>query len=310
MYNRERKEEFIKDYTSNGRTAYYMRGIFNKFEYAEENEWHEDLCKQPKERLEKIINAQTGTRMQSAERAFIVVRDYVKWCRRNGIETSNGVFEIKVNTIESVKKLMVGNPVELQERLDLLFGTDDDKTVNCVYRAFFWLAYAGMTDVDALEVEKNEVDLVSEIKCVRHNGKRYRIYDVAVETFRNACTLTEFERNDVPYKTMIPRGESDKLISGRTGDMKLLSIRRAIGKREEATGVKLSFGNVYYSGLFYRTYSEEVKGYGMSFEAYVNEQLETNKYTYNQNRTRNKVFNQKIRALELDYDCWKCAFAK
>ena len=102
MYNQERKEEFIKNYTPGGKTAYYVRVIFNKFANAEENEWHGDLCEQSKERLESIINGQTGTRMQSAERALIVVKEYVKWCRRNGIKTSNGAFEVRIDTIEAV----------------------------------------------------------------------------------------------------------------------------------------------------------------------------------------------------------------
>lgn len=313
MYNEERKERFIATYTPGGRTAYYVRVILNKFADAEENEWHGDLCEQSKERLESIINVQTGTRMQSAEKALIVVKEYVKWCRRNGIKTSNGAFEVEVDTLEAVKKQMVGSPEHLQDRLNKIFDSDDEETVHCIYRAFIWMAFAGLTDVEALTVTKDEVDFDNMV--INHNNRVYQLYYVARHTFENACNLTEFACKKSNTGKKLERAAGDTVIRGVRPHIKLLTLRRMIVRCGEEASKRLgeeigvTYKKIYYSGLFYRTYERQRLGLGELFNQYVEDLMKDNVYTLDKYRSLKKVRNEKTRALEVDYDRWKCVFS-
>lgn len=310
MYNEERKEKFITNYTGSPKSAYYVRAIFKKFEPYEEDVWHEDLCMQSKEVLEPIINSQTGARMESAERALIVLKEYVKWCARNSIQTSDGVFGVRVDVVEAVKEQMVASPLHLQKKLDELFNNEDEQTMDCLYRAYIWMAYAGLTDTEALEVEVNEVDLSDLV--IRHNEKVYQLYKEAKKTFEQACNLTQFKYKHKNYDTALvnPRVPGTKLMRGIKSDvMKLSTLRSVITKKTAANDMKLSYKKIFYSGIFYRVYENERAGEDISFADYVADVLERNDYALNKNRTINKITNQMIRALEIDYDRWKCAFS-
>lgn len=310
MYNEERKEKFITSYTDSPKSAYYVRAIFKKFAPYEEDEWHSDLCMQSTEVLEPIINSQTGARMESAERALIVLKEYVKWCARNGIETSNGVFGVRVDVVEAVKEQMVASPLHLQKKLDELFNAEDEQTMDCLYRAYIWMAYAGLTDTEALEVEVSEVDLTDLV--IRHNDKVYQLYKEAKKTFEQACNLKQFKYKHKNYDTALenPRVPGTKLMRGIKSDvMKLSTLRSVITKKTAAHGMKMSYKKIFYSGIFYRVYENERAGEDISFADYVAEVLEKNDYVLNKNRTINKIANEMIRALEIDYDRWKCAFS-
>lgn len=310
MYNEGRKEKFITSYTNSPKSAYYVRAIFKKFAKYEDEKWHSDLCMQPTEILEPIINSQTGTRMESAERALIVLKEYVKWCARNGIETSNGIFGVRVDVVEAVKEQMVASPLHLQKKLDDLFNPEDEKTMDCLYRAYMWMAYAGLTDVEALKVEVNEVDLTDLV--IRHNGKIYQLYKQAIKTFDQACNLKQFKYKHKNYDTDLenPRFPGTKLMRGIKSDvMKLSTLRSVMTKKTAAKKMKMSYKKIFYSGIFYRVYENERAGEDISFSDYVAELIEKNEYVLNENRTINKITNEMIRALEIDYDRWKCAFS-
>lgn len=309
MYNEERKEAFIKSYTSSPRSAYYVRAIFKKFGTYEDNIWHEDVCLQPTEVIEPIINSKTGTRMESAERALIVLKDYVKWCGRNSIKTSNGVFNVRVDVVEAVKNQMVSSPLQLRNKLDELFEDIENETIACLYKAYLWMAYAGLSDVEALEVTVDEIDL-SEL-VIRHNNKIYQLYKESKRTFENACTLKEFKyshdsySNDI-FKTRVP---GNKVMRGfKSGGMKLSTLRSVITHKSVDKGMKISYKKIYYSGVFFRAYEKERAGIEVTFKDYVAEQIAENNYSTSRNRTINKIANQLMRSLEVDYDRWKCAF--
>lgn len=308
MYNEERKEKFITNYTDSPKSAYYVRAVFKKFAQYEDNEWHDDLCMQSTEVLEPIINSQTGARMESAERALIVLKEYVKWCARNGIETADGVFGVRVDVVEAVKEQMVASPLHLQKKLDILFNIEDEQTMDCLYRAYIWMAYAGLTDVEALEVEISEVDLTDLV--IRHNEKVYQLYKEARKTFEQACNLTGFKYKHKNYETTNSRYPGTKLMRGIKSDvMKLSTLRSVITKKTAAHNMKLSYKKIFYSGIFYRVYENERAGENISFADYVADVLEKNDYVLNRNRTLNKIANEMMRALEVDYDRWKCAFS-
>lgn len=308
MYNEERKEKFIKIYAGSPKSEYYVRAIFKKFSFYEETVWGEDLCARSKSDLEPIINSQTGTRMESAERALIVLKEYVKWCARNGIDTSDGVFNVRVNVVESVKEQMVASPLHLQKKLDALFCPEDEKTMDCLYRAYIWMAYAGLADVEALEVEVKDVDLSDLI--IRHNDKIYQLYKEAKKTFDQACNLNVFKYKHTNYEMEAIRVGGKKLMRGiKSSGMKISTVRSVITKKTANCGVKLSYKKIFYSGIFYRAYEKERAGESVSFSDHVSEVLAKNKYEINKNRTINKIANQMVRALEVDYDRWKCAFS-
>lgn len=308
MYNEERKERFIAQYTRSSQTARYARTIFRKFEKYENEVWHDDVCTQPAKVLEPILNNEIGVRIKTIERALFFLREYIKWCEKNGIKTLNELAQIEINTVEAVREKMVASPMHLQKKLDKVFYPESLESIDCIYRAYLWMAFAGLEDEDALEVEIADVDLNDLV--IRHNNKIYQLYHEAKTTFEQACNLTEFRHKHENYESdlMMPRFPGTKLMRGIQSNIKRATVCGIITKRTTRNNVSISYKKIYYSGIFYRMYELERMGEEVSFSDYVADLMQRKEYTFNKNRTYNKVANKLMREMKDDYDRWKFAF--
>lgn len=98
-------------------------------------------------------------------------------------------------------------PKHLQAILDKSFHPLESETVDCVYRCYLWMAFAGMEEANALEVKVSEIDFGPML--IEHGGKSYEIYREAIPAFRMACEATEFMYEHPNYK----RGAPDILVN-------------------------------------------------------------------------------------------------
>ena len=322
MYNEEQKRAFINSYTNSDKTTAKIIQIFSWFEPYEE-EWGLDLSLQSAEKLQPVVNDLTGVRSKSTELILIILKEYVKWCGRNGYEVSRGIFEVRINTIDKIQNQMVVSPLHLKATLDKYFDLVEEETIDITYRIFLWMAFAGLDDKDAIRVTNDCVDL----KNLRINfeGHSYEIYKECIDDFEKACTLTDFLFKHPNYTTRRDRAEGNLVMRGiRTPTVDLKTIRPIINKKFAANDKdkssngrqksRISFKRIYLSGIFYRAYERERAGLPVDFSEFVAMSIEkkekTKKYTVTKTRTLTTIANTIEREYLADYEKWKCAFAK
>lgn len=318
MYNEKQKNDFISSYTNSDKTTTLISQIFNWFEQYE-IEWAKDLSQQEADVLQPVVNELTGVRIKSTELILIILKEYVKWCGRNGYEVSKGIFDVRINTIDKIQKQMVASPLHLKSRLDEFFESPDKETVDVIYRVFLWMAFAGLADKDAIRVAASDVDL--ENLRINFEGHSYEIYKECKDDFEKACKLTDFfyEHQQPYYTTRRDRADGNLIMRGiRSPSVDLKTIRPIINKRfngedDDRQKGRISYRRIYLSGIFYREYERERAGFEVDFSTVIAEDIarkeKSKKYTVTKTRTISTIANTMEREYLADYDKWKCAFA-
>lgn len=229
LYNAELKNEFINSGTNSLQTIQLMVQIFSIFT-NDETKHHCDLSQFPKEILEPIINGRLGLKGKTIDRSVKVLKDYVTWCKdTKGIETSNAVFEIVPYNIDKYRRQMVGSPKHLKDVLDNpIYGFDppEKHTIDITYRVFLWMAFAGLKEIDALKVTKNDVDL-SRLE-IHLDGRTFEIYKECKEDFELACNLESFSVFRSGYEMNMPRAAGDLILRGITNEQVSLQTIRSV----------------------------------------------------------------------------------
>lgn len=344
MYNESRKRAFVEDRTSSDSTAAKMTQIFSWFEPYEEK-WGMDLSLQSTECLQPAFSELTGLRSQSAELVLHILKEYDKWCVRNGYETSGGIQGIEVDTADKIKNQMVASPKHLLKILDEYFDEAVEETVDITYRVFLWMAFSGLEDTDAIRVTSNCVDLQN--LRIEFEGHAYQLYKEAIDDFTKACSLTAFQYYHPNYSIRRPRADGNVVMRGfRSPTVDLKTIRPVINKRFASDEAKvsdkdkvrtaddkvrgedkssqtkrrkrqkshMSYGRICLSGIFYRAYEREKMGFPVDFSWAVAKTMkkkeETKGYTLTKTRTITTIANQLEREYFTDYEKWKCAFKK
>lgn len=305
MYNAERKNNFLAE-TRNSRK--YGESIFKTMAACEERHG-KDLCLLPADILQEFINKNFGVSTRATERLITFLNLYCNWCKEKGFDVIGGTDGLEVQTAEKIRYMMVSSPKHLEIVLDKAFDAVEKETIDCLYRCFFWMAFAGIRDSNALEVKADEVDF--DAFLINHDGKSYELYREAVPAFRNACTLTEFVHIHPGYKNNIKRARAsgDYLIRGiKAPNFNLNAFRATVGKRFRERGIEVTYSRIRLSGIFYRAYEIERAGLQPDFSADVNERLTRIDRNYSTNYTREKVANGIERDLLSDYENWKKAF--
>lgn len=318
MYNEKQKNDFISSYTNSDKTTTLISQIFNWFE-PYEIEWDKDLSQQESDVLQPVVNELTGVRIKSTELILIILKEYVKWCGRNGYEVSKGIFDVRINTIDKIQKQMVASPLHLRSRLDEFFESPEKETVDVIYRVFLWMAFAGLADKDAIRVAASDVDL--ENLRINFEGHSYEIYKECKDDFEKACRLTDFfyEHQQPHYTTRRDRADGNLIMRGiRSPSVDLKTIRPIINKRfnsedDDRQKGRISYRRIYLSGIFYREYERERAGFEVDFSTVIAEDIarkeKSKKYTVTKTRTISTIANTMEREYLADYDKWKCAFA-
>lgn len=325
MYNEEQKKAFIASYTKSNKTTALIVQIFTWFE-PYESTWGADLSQQTSEVLQPVVNKISGLRSKSTELVLIILKEYVRWCIRNGLEVDRGIFDVRIHSIEKIKKQMVASPLHLQFKLNEIFRLTEEETIDIVYRVFLWMAFAGLEDSDAIRVTSDDVDLQN--LRINFEGHSYEIYKESREDFEKACNLTDFFYEHPCYTVRRERAEGNLIMRGfRSSSLNLQTLRPMVtrkindgkGKpgdtqtRQEGKKQKkdvISYKRIYLSGIFYRAYECERAGLSLNFSVVVaNEMQRKNKeYTLSKTRTLNTIANKIEREYKTDYEKWKCAF--
>lgn len=317
MYNPERKDRFINYYTKSDSTKLVCGYIFNACEPYEQR-WNADLCTQNAEVLTPIVEGIVGMRKRSVLTKVGILKEYVRWCINSGVKNaSDGMLKVNIAGIDKMKTLTVWSPAGLQAYLDSIFDEERLETTDSIYRCCYWLAYSGVKEEDILKLKCSDVDLRNLV--ITFDGKEYVIYREAIHTFRNCVELESFLYRHPKYKEdiRIDRADGGMLLRGIKGEMSIKSMRMALARKskkcidEGRTNLKLSYGRIWLSGLFYRTRLDEEAGKPVNFLEVARDAVESEYHS----RGMTNVPESNMRAAQLrvsrdyldDYRRWKLA---
>ena len=324
MYNNDLKQRFITEEQQNGR---YMFGFIAFFRHCEafEVELDADIYTFNAEQLTRVLNGRTNTRKSGLVTDISLVRRYVKWCLANGIEgVSDASLSLTTKEVDNMRKCTVKSPEDLNDYLEKVFAPVYQNTSDDVLRGFLWLAFSGVMEEDAVCLTTDCVDFDSML--IRYNGQEYPIYKQSIGALSNCVHNTRFafhhpnyvstayrQRSDSNYllrKTL--KGGDDPDVDKRIGILSSDCARKSAQARKNGLiDRKITYGRTRLSGIFYRVYMHELKGFTYDFMELVEEdfkRMEAEGRTYNLSSGRNTMDAKKrqlARQYEDDYTRWK-----
>lgn len=313
MYNEELKEKYIEERTTTNKQREACRSLFNLCS-GFEDQWNADLCTKTSDELSRMVEHLVGLRYHSIIPRLVTLKDYVRWCIANGVNGAcDGMLMVEPNKEGRIREVMVSGPDHLQKCFDGIFDKEDLKTVDSIYRCYYWLAFAGMKESDAVLVKKIDVDIDNMV--VNFNGVQYPIYRESIQAFRNAIECKGFEYHHPNYSKTVLRHRVDKtyLLSGVRSLPTPTTLRVEISKRAGSKNGHFapSFHRIWLSGFYFRAFLAEKCGQKTSFIQAAENFMEGK--TYKQDPSRNTLEIRKRRIAknyQLDYERWKNAFWK
>ena len=267
----------------------------------------------PTEELHSVLEKVTGLRTRTQLSQLVILRKYVQWCLASRIPGArDDLLNIKTAGIDKVRSQMVASPRHLQACLDLVFAPESDESIDNMYRAYFWLAFSGLEDVDAFRLTRQHFDF--ERMVISLDGVEYRMCHEGIPAIRNLVLLPSYQvfRGGMQYR--LYRYPSDLIMRGIKGVQDHVKIRAELSRRFKQSAQvnpkvsRLSYDRVQTSGLFYETYELEHLGYEPDFRA-VAERYEKRTQT---EEISQEFIDKRKRAIENDYMNdylrWKLAF--
>ena len=315
MYNGKQKNKFIQQYSSNKSTERLCVKFFDSTQPYEE-ELNADICTLESEQIQSILDhTATGVRAGSRLAKIVILRDYIRWCMENNYPNVNhNVNNITTNGVEKVRRRTVANPKALQMYLDEVFDSESNMTTDNIYRCYFWLAYAGMSEEDIFKVKISDVDFRRMAVRYDRRNTEVPIYPEALEAFHNCVELDYFKYQHPGYSEIItkPRVAGDTLIRGTVRQIALLSMRSVLSKRtksvEDEVNKRLSYFGAWISGVFYRAREYETAGLVPIFDDVVEQRMEGKDYKLSDGRTIDSKKREYAKQYMNDYRLWKIAW--
>lgn len=318
MYNPELKERFIAEATQSEHTALVYRRIFEITEAFEEK-LQKDICEMDSQSGRPLADAITNVSGESIEKRLSLVKQYVRWCVRNGVPGATDSFlGVVPNPFSQIRKRMVSGPIMMRDYLNLVFDWPGELTVHNVFRCLMWLGFMGVAADRAYTLSANDVDL--ERRIVRVDDMICEIPDEAMPEFRNCVMQTGFFRVVNRGKTaqMTPRASGNLLLRSLVegANPENIKIRISINQRaaEESgkTDKRLSYEHARLSGFFYRMFQREMAGEPVDFREIAERLEEESARLKPGNKADDKSAKLRIaardRGLCADYRRWKIAF--
>lgn len=257
MYNEELKTRYLEKVGKQDSSR-----VVKALEAQSETEQRlgKDICTMSDDELRENLQLR-GVSKRSQERELQYLKAYAKWCIANGVEGScDALLRFKVDATPWVASKYVSSPWNLRERLDLLFRPVPECGLGVVYRCFFWLAFSGIKDEDAIRVRVKDIDLEHRRVYIRRTGDTYWYYREAIPDFEFA----------VKSESFLVNGKERQRVGG---DLLLRGVRHVSGnglnldnfkvsmKRRQAKGaVPLTYTQIYKSGMCYNFYRSEQFG--------------------------------------------------
>jgi hypothetical protein len=313
MYNEEQKNQFINTISFNNdiEKSNVIR-LFIRLGERAESQLELDFSEMSFDDLKLSLSLLGGKSLNTLSWNIAYLKQYYQRCINTG-KTSryeNAMNRIKpedVNLTHIFKIEMLKNPDQLSYIHSIVYPMVDEERVENVYQLYQWLLYDGINNKDVVELKNNDVDL--ENGFVKLKDKKIKLSEWT-KLLADYVINTEGYVGERGGKTVtIRKADSDYLLTGYFDVKKKRAIQygtkirdlNIIYKKETKQYINLTPNSIYESGIFYRTFEDEMQGKEISFEEYAREKIKStldNEYNY----------NYTIKKIESRYQTWKLAF--
>lgn len=301
MYNEAQKLSFMQDYSSNRHTQKRVIYLLNSFEQIE-NMTNTDLSCLSCEQLCSVLDRLATSERRSVD-TIRIIKKYVEWCGAHGLSFNKNIWKVQPDPTEAVKKQLVASPLHLQMIFNNMMDLEEMDSVDCVYRCFLWLAFAGLRMRDAVFITKANIDFMAHV--IRYSGVSYEIYKEAIPALLKACELTQFNYYHPNYSPVLKQratGESIlRTFKPVAPETQLINLRGRITAHCKNTTHSLSYKRVYDSGNYYRLYERERAGIPVNLSEIVAREMEGKIYK----KTLKRAAQEVERDVKLEYNMWK-----
>lgn len=312
MYNREIKEWFMDGYAKSQSVRESCLLTFEGIAPFEER-LGKDVYKMSSDESRAIIEEVGGVRSENGR--VHIIQCYVRWAVAHHIPgAKDGFLRADGVSFEKLRSKMVSGPLHLQKCLDEIFDREEDNTVHCTYRCFFWFAFMGIPEEETIKIKDDEVDLVDMV--IRHELSSYPIYRESLRTIQRCIKLTEFNyfRKNTKNIYTTKRSDGRELMRGVRGVPSITNIRSTVTQKkriQDANGqtCDISYNTVWLSGVFYRMYEQERAGITPDFAPVVRLQMSGKEYSQKGGHSASSRMKKLLQYYADDYQNWKNTFA-
>ena len=308
MYNSEQKEKFISKFAESEYTKTIKR-VFDAITVLEE-EWNADICTKTSAEIEDQLHRVVGMRSSSQDTTIAILNKYIRWCKETDAPFVNrDSSEIRNIRSNKIKMLMFKDAEHLESTMNHYFAPVFESRMDNICRCYFWLAYVGISAVEAVSVTVDNLDPWNNTLTL--NGKTYKLPKESIPVFKFLCSAKIFVIDCGHCDGVSERAGGNLLLRGlaKRGanpspdviqNMALRKIKKSGQLLDDNT--KISYKNVWLSGMFYRIYcNEQVTG-----EIDLSELLEA--HFKGKDGVLNKTYSAAKRDYSIDYQRWKEAF--
>lgn len=265
MYNQDIKNQFISFYHDGGRMKSSVDKASAAFRLAEPFEARErkDLCAMSREQVERMIS-DGFLAGRSFFTMFSILRQYVRWCVENGVGgASTDFLRVSVPGLEKVRRQEVFSDLDLNRRLDEVYGADRHGQSCEVYRLYAWFAWARIDPSDVTEITKEQFDKTG--LSVKLRDRKLLLSPLARETAVFLAESDSFAVENHVYKTL-PRVPGTILLRNNRGIPTADSLKRrfaadfADARKSGRTKSSLTYESIAASSFYQTLYRYECAG--------------------------------------------------
>lgn len=317
MYNEELKKKFIESEIKTKSRKTIAEVCFEATQKYEE--YHDaDLCTLSSEDLKPILSQIIGIRASGEVTRTSVLKLYAKWCIASQYPGAcDALLTTKPDTVGKFALQSVSSPQHLQSILNAVFGSDEDISVDCIYKGFFWMGFIGVPEEISVKITVDNVDL--EDRVILFSDESYRgefpICNEALPVIEKLVKLDAFEVIHPLYpenKKIKPRYCSRQLLRGLRSNKTVRDLRRISFDKMNASNSplvkdhKITYSRVLISGVFYRMWCAEQGSpdgdkMTVDFSGYIRD------LPGNENISAT-LLAHKERFMREDYEKWKQAY--
>ena len=307
MYDPERRERFLAAASSDAVRESYRKRFQRLEPFEEKAGMHiEEMTADMLSEAMEIFNS-TSAKTVKTLREFL--RAYARWCAEQGFQFNASPEDVVFDVHDTIREVMISSPHDLQSRMNRVFEPENKRTTDCVYRAYLWMMYSGITGEQAVAAKTSDVDIT--VPCVFVGGIPYKVPLEAIPSLYVVSQCDSFamihpNRRDFVY----PRPASDQLLRTLRSTVTLSKLESRIRQKVSASDAVLHTRDVAVSGLFYRTWLYEKETGKIDFTQYLQDFFADNPiYSQYNKRDKQKRYQTVKSAITKNYKNWKEAFA-
>lgn len=230
--------------------------------------------------------------------------------------TSSACDEVKIDMQKSMANTMVASPQHLNLIFDESFRPLSSKSIDCLYRSIFWMAFVGVPHEHIKELRARDFDLPNRI--LKYNGVQYTLPEESIRAITDALYLRYFNVNVyAKYRQKknriapVARVKGSRLTRGLRQDGHSVARTEVVAREKmNQAGYELTYQRVTESGALWKILKSSKPGQPPNLDPELQRRMElyTNKTgQVDPEALRNKrnMLRSKIR---LQYYDWLATF--